>query len=191
MDTSRETSSEATSLQQGALRSRRRSRRSLLRGVAVGAAGATGLAVAGAGLLSRQVTAHAASSRGTAQGLEGGWKTTITLQGNSPFAGLITFAAGGGLVDTQQIDLNQQGTPGIGSWHATGEDTFALNFFKIASDAKGNVSFTVQFILPIQLTEDQKAFHGKGTFTVFDSHGKKQFTNTIQFDGTRIEAEGS
>ena len=49
------------------------------------------------------------------QSLEGGWRTTITLQGNAPFLGLITFDTGGGLVDTQQIDLSQQATPGIGS----------------------------------------------------------------------------
>src|ERR1051326_6028472 len=64
------------------------------------------------------------------QNLVGGWKTIITLQGNSPIQGLITFDAGGGLVDTQQIDLANNGTPGIGSWLSTGGGTFELNFFK-------------------------------------------------------------
>jgi hypothetical protein len=132
--------------------------------------------------------AFAQTTNGNAQSLEGAWRTTIALQGNSPFVGLITFAAGGSLVDTEQIDLNQQATPGIGSWASTGSDTFALNFFKIASDAKGNLSFTVRFVITIQLTGDQNAFNGLGVFTVFDSNGNKQFTHTVQFDGTRIQA---
>src|SRR5689334_11055626 len=72
---------------------------------------------------------HAASNNGNAQDLEGGWKTTITLHingGKSTFTGLITFAAGGSLVDTEQIDLSQGGTPGIGSWASTGADAFAM-----------------------------------------------------------------
>ena len=59
--------------------------------------------------------AFAQTTDANAQSLEGGWRTTITLQGNAPFQGLITLDAGGGLVDTQQIDLSQQATPGIGS----------------------------------------------------------------------------
>ena len=132
--------------------------------------------------------ALAQTTTGNTQSLEGGWRTTITLQGNSPFQGLITFDAGGGLVDTQQIDLSQQATPGIGSWVSTGGGAFALNFFKIASDNKGNLSFTVRFVITIQLSGDQNAFQGSGTFTVFDPNGNKQFTHTIQYDGTRIQA---
>lgn len=130
--------------------------------------------------------AFAQTTDANAQSLEGGWRTTITLQGNAPFQGLITLDAGGGLVDTQQIDLSQQATPGIGSWVSTGGGAFALNFFKIASDNKGNLSFTVRFVITIQLSGDQNAFQGSGTFTVFDPSGNKQATHTIQFDGTRI-----
>lgn len=122
------------------------------------------------------------------QSLQGGWRTTITLQGNAPFQGLVTFDAGGGLVDTQQIDLSQQGTPGIGSWASTGGSAFALNFFKIASDNKGNLKFTVRFAITIQLSGDQNAFQGSGTFTVFDPNGVAQLTHTIQYNGTRIQA---
>jgi hypothetical protein len=132
--------------------------------------------------------AFALTTTGSTQSLEGGWRTTITLQGNAPFQGLITFAAGGGLVDTQQIDLSQQGTPGIGSWVGTGGGAFALNFFKIASDNKGNLSFTVRFVITVQLSGDQNAFNGSGTFTVFDPNGNNQVTHTLQFDGTRLQA---
>lgn len=132
--------------------------------------------------------AFAQTTTGNTQSLGGGWRTTVTLQGNSPFLGLITFDAGGGLVDTQQIDLSQQGTPGIGSWVSTGGGAFTLNFFKVASDAKGNLSFTVRFVITIQLSGDQNAFNGSGTFTVFDPNGIKQFTHTLHFDGTRIQA---
>jgi hypothetical protein len=132
--------------------------------------------------------ALAQTTTGNLQGLEGGWRTTITLQGNSPFQGLITFDAGGGLVDTQQIDLSQQATTGIGSWVSTGEGAFALNLFKIASDNKGNLSFTVRFVITIQLSGDQNAFQGSGTFTVFDPNGNTQATHTLQFNGTRIQA---
>ena len=132
--------------------------------------------------------ALAQTTAGNTQSLEGGWRTTITLQGNAPFQGLITFAAAGGLVDTQQIDLSQQATPGIGSWVSTGGGACALNFFKIASDNKGNLSFTVRFVITIQLSADQNSFQGSGTFTVFDPNGNKQFTHTLQFNGTRIRA---
>ena len=132
--------------------------------------------------------ALAQTTAGNTQSLEGGWRTTITLQGNSPFQGLITFDAGGGLVDTQQIDLANNGTPGIGSWLSTGGGTFELNFFKIASDNKGNLKFTVRFVITVQLSGDQNAFQGSGTFTLYDPNGNKQFTHTIQYDGTRIQA---
>lgn len=135
--------------------------------------------------------ALAQTTTGNTQSLGGGWRTTITLQGNSPFKGLITFDAGGGLVDTQQIDLSQQGTPGIGSWVSTGGGAFALNFFKIASDNKGNLNFTVRFVITVQLSGDQNAFQGSGTFTLFDPSGIAQFTHTVQYDGTRIQAKGN
>ena len=131
--------------------------------------------------------AFAQTTAGNAPGLTGGWKTTITLQGSAPFQGLVSFDAGGGLVDTQQIDLSQQGTPGIGSWVSTGGGSFALKFFKIASDNKGNLNFTVGFDITIQLSADQNSFQGSGTFTVFDPNGNPQATHTIQYNGTRIQ----
>jgi hypothetical protein len=114
--------------------------------------------------------------------------TTLSLEGNSPFLGLVTFAAGGGLLDTQQIDLASSGTPGIGSWVGTGGGAFALNFFKIVSDKKGNLSVTIRFVITIQLSGDQNAFKGSGTITIFDPNGNKLTTRTIQYDGTRIQA---
>jgi hypothetical protein len=132
--------------------------------------------------------AFAQTKDANTQNLEGGWRTTITLQGRSPFLGLITFDAGGGLVDTQQIDLSNSGTPGIGSWVSTGGGAFALNFLKIASDNKGNLNFTVRFVISVQLGGDQNAFQGSGTFTVYDPNGIAQSTHTIQYDGTRIQA---
>jgi len=132
--------------------------------------------------------ALAQTTSGNAPGLQGGWKTTITLEGTAPFQGLVSFDAGGGLVDTQQIDLSQQATPGIGSWVSTGGGAFALNFFKIASDNKGNLNFTVGFDITIQLSGDQNSFQGSGTFTVFNPNGNPQVTHTIQYNGTRLQA---
>jgi hypothetical protein len=145
-------------------------------------AGALGALVA----LFSPSAAFAQTKDANTQSLEGGWRTNVTLQGRSPFLGLITFDAGGGLVDTQQIDLANNGTPGIGSWVSTGGGAFALNFFKIASDNKGNLNFTVRFVITVQLSGDQNAFQGSGTFTVIDPNG--QSTHTIQYDGTRIQA---
>ena len=147
-------------------------------------AGALGALVA----LFSPSAAFAQTKDANTQSLEGGWRTNVTLQGRSPFLGLITFDAGGGLVDTQQIDLANNGTPGIGSWVSSGGGAFALNFFKIASDNKGNLNFTVRFVITIQLSGDQNAFQGSGTFTVFDPNGNAQGTHTIQYDGTRIQA---
>jgi hypothetical protein len=138
--------------------------------------------------------AHAASSNGNAQGLEGAWKTAIALHikgGPPPFSGLITFAAGGGLVDTEQIDLAEGGTPGIGSWASTGADTFALQFYKLLVDNKGNLLTTVRFRLTGHLTADQNAFTSSGTFAGFDPSGKQIFSGTIDIHGTRIEAKGN
>ena len=132
--------------------------------------------------------ALAQTTAGNALSLAGGWKTTITLQGSAPFQGLVNFDAGGGLVDTQQIDLSQQATPGIGSWVSTGESAFTLKFFKVASDSKGNLNFTVRFVITIRLSGDQNSFQGSGTFTVFDPNGVVQFTHTIQYNGTHIQA---
>ena len=145
-------------------------------------AGALGALVA----LFSPSAAFAQTKDANTQSLEGGWRTNVTLQGRSPFLGLITFDAGGGLVDTQQIDLANNGTPGIGSWVSSGGGAFALNFFKIASDNKGNLNFTVRFVITIHLSGDQNAFQGSGTFTVFDPNGNAQGTHTIQYDGTRI-----
>src|SRR5689334_7284257 len=67
--------------------------------------------------------AFAQTTGDNTQGPEGAWLTSITLHNPNtvgPFQGLLTCAAGGGLVDTEQIDLANGGTPGIGSWTSTG-----------------------------------------------------------------------
>ena len=148
-------------------------------------AGALGALVA---LFSPAAAFAQTTTPANSQSLQGGWRTTITSQGNAPFQGLVTFDSGGGLVDTQQIDLSQQGSPGIGSWASTGGSACALNFYKIASDNKGNLNFTVRFVITIQLSGDQNSFQGSGTFTVYDPNGVAQFTHTIQYNGTRIPA---
>ena len=121
---------------------------------------------------------------------KGAWLTTITLHNPNtigPFQGLLTCTAGGGLVDTEQIDLANGGTPGIGSWTSTGADTFALKFYKLAVDNQGNLLFTVHFHLMGHLIEDQQAFTSSGTFGGTDPTGKMLFSGTVQMRGTRIQ----
>src|ERR1700682_6333269 len=99
--------------------------------------------------------AFAQTTNESTQSPVGAWLTTITLHNPStvgPFQGLMTFAPGGGVVDTEQIDLAPGGTIGIGSWESTGKASFSLTFFKLGVDNQGNLLYTAKFRLTGQLT---------------------------------------
>lgn len=134
--------------------------------------------------------AFAQTTSETTQSPEGAWFTTITLHNPKtvgPFRGLMTFAPGGGVVDTEQIDLANGSTPGIGSWTSSGQDTFALNLFRLLVDNKGNLRFTVKISVTFQLSKDSNAFNGSGTLEGIDPKGKVSFSGTVKIQGNRIQ----
>ena len=148
-----------------------------------------GLLGALAALLSPSAALAQTTSQ-TTQSPEGAWFTTITLHNPNtvgPFQGLMTFAPGGGVVDTEQIDLANGSTPGIGSWNSSGQNSFALKLFRLLVDTKGNLRFTVKISVTFQLSVDSDAFNGSGTFDGTDPAGKVGFSGTVKFQGKRIQ----
>jgi hypothetical protein len=131
--------------------------------------------------------ALAQTTTGNPQSPEGAWSTTITLSTTGPFRGLMTFAPGGGVVDTEQIDLENGSTPGIGSWTSAGQNAFALNLFRLLVDTKGNLRYTVEISLAFQLSTDSNAFTGSGTFQGVDPTGAIAFSGTVKMQGIRIQ----
>jgi hypothetical protein len=81
--------------------------------------------------------------------VEGSWLATITFTTFSPapapfplplsFQALVTYAAGGGLVETSQLDQASPipASPGHGAWVCTAERTYRNTFQAFNFDATG------------------------------------------------------
>jgi hypothetical protein len=67
----------------------------------------------------------------TQRGLEGAWRVNITVE-TGPFAGLqqflVTYSAGGGMVESSNFDAMPPVPPAYGSWVATAESTFRSTY---------------------------------------------------------------
>lgn len=113
-------------------------RRRLL-GASLGAAGVAGLGGA--------ARAGAAAAPGSAKGLVGAWRLTVTAAdppGLDPFDELATFLADGTVVETRRLYVPDTPfgplleTPGHGAWERLGPREFAVRFTFLLQGAPDN-----------------------------------------------------
>jgi TAT (twin-arginine translocation) pathway-exported protein len=164
------------------------SRRNILKGA--GVAGAAGLAaLAPSGILAR------AEEGDNDNALEGAWRGTATVTGLGSFGTLLSFAAGGSLVHSVSLDLqnispnNNLSTPSYGAWKRTGSGKYAVKFNFFTFDAQTNPSGSGE-------VKEQLSVHGDdltGTLTVtfFDTAGNVVPPSAIPgtIKALRIEAD--
>jgi hypothetical protein len=163
------------------------SRRHVLKGA--GIAGAAGLAALGpSGILAR------AEAGNDDNAIEGAWKGKATVTGFGSFGTLLSFAAGGSLVHSASLDLqnvnpnNNLSTPSYGAWKRTGPGRYAAKFAFFTFDAQTNPSGSGEVKEQLRVHGDDLT--GTLTVTIFDSAGKiipPIATGTIK--ATRIEAD--
>lgn len=164
------------------------SRRHILKGA--GAAGAAGLAaLAPSGILAK------AEEGGDDNAIEGAWRGTATVTGLGSFGTLLSFAAGGSLVHSASLDLqnispnNNLSTPSYGAWKRTGSGKYAVKFDFFTFDAQTNPSGRGEVKEKLSVRGDDLT--GTLTVTIFDSAGNIVPPGAIPgtINAKRIEAD--
>ena len=138
-------------------------------------------------------SAALAQNTSATEGPEGSWLATLTVAGGPPpFKVLITFDAGGGLVESEQGDEAPGSpptlfSPGHGAWISTGSKGITFSFIKLLYDTSGGFIGLLKNNGTAQLGGDTLA--GSGT-VVITENGKVTFSGTYTFSATRIQVEG-
>lgn len=123
----------------------------------------------------------------------GSWKLVVTPQdvpGSPPFDHISTFAAGGGYVESSNINLGFPtiATSGHGTWKYVGGRKVAFNYLKFFFDLGGNFIGTLQVEGNYVLTSsDSVEGIARGTFT--DPAGNVLFSGLASSIGTRIRSD--
>jgi TAT (twin-arginine translocation) pathway signal sequence len=148
------------------------SRRQVLKGASV--AGAAGL-VGAAGLAALAPGTAAAEANDDEDTLTGTWRGTATLNGFGSFGTLLSFAAGGTLVHSAAIDLQNTSTaanlstPSYGAWRQRASNTFDATFEFFTFDNQTNPSGSG--LVRERLTVDGDDLTGHIALTLFDTTG--------------------
>jgi hypothetical protein len=160
------------------------SRRHVL--IGAGIAGAAGLAaLAPSAIVARGDTGE--------DPIVGGWKGAATLTGIPSFGTLLSFAAGGTLVHSASVDLQNTSaapnlsTPSYGAWKRIGSGEYAVKFFFFTFDTLTNPSGSGE--VRERITVDGDELHGKIELTIFDSTGGVVFTDNGGLTAHRVEAD--
>jgi hypothetical protein len=127
-------------------------------------------------------------------GIEGTWLATVTTGGSGappPFQALVTFTAGGGLVETDQSTPPSQRSAGQGTWACSDDDQVHAGFLAFLFDASGHPQGTLIVRFTVRLSEDGTALTGAGTFQVVDLTGQVVDSGSFTLQGRRttIDAE--
>src|ERR1700682_2991563 len=166
------------------------SRRHILKGAGIaGAAGFAALAPSGA--LAR------AEEGNDDNAIEGAWQGTATVASLGSFGTLLSFAAGGSLVHSASLDLqnispnNNLSTPSYGAWKRTGSGKYAVKFAFFTFDAQTNPSGSGEVKEQLRVKGDDLT--GTLAVTLFDTAGNivppSAIPGTIK--AKRIEADES
>jgi hypothetical protein len=129
-------------------------------------------------------------------GIEGTWLATATVGGSGappPFQALITFAAGGGLVATDQSTPPSQRSAGQGTWARTDDGQVRAKVPAFLFDASGHPQGTLIIRFSVRLSEDGEedrgTLAGPGTFHVVDLTGKVVDAGSFTLQGRRITVD--
>ena len=140
------------------------------------------------------LAAHNSASQGKgARSLEGGWLVRLTpTSATPPFDELMTFSAGGGIVESNNFPFHLLGLaagPGHGTWSHAGDHSFQFTFLKFLFLPNGQASGTLKAsgMLSYNIVED--TWSGPATVSICDNLGAN--CNTIDITNghaTRIAA---
>jgi hypothetical protein len=123
--------------------------------------------------------------------VEGSWLTTVESPDFPTTHSLFTFAAGGGLTESDANDqvAQDRASPGYGAWAGTGDHTFAFQVVKFLLDPQGNPVGYLKLHLPTnRLAVSGTTISGSGTFEGITFDGQVLFSGTVTYQGTRISA---
>jgi hypothetical protein len=125
-------------------------------------------------------------------GIEGTWLSTVTTSGSGappPFQALVTFTAGGGLVETDQSTSPSQRSAGQGTWACTDDDQVRARFLAFLFDDSGHPQGTLTVPFTVRLSEDGETLAGTGTFQAVDLTGKVVNAGSFTLQGRRITVD--
>lgn len=147
---------------------------SLLVAVAFGVGGASGAAP---GSSDQDARGHHAKR------ILGTWAVEVTPAGEAPFQAMVTFSAGGGVVETEST------TPGtgLGSWESRGGGRFAVTFQRFEFDAEGAPAGRV--VVRTEVTVSGGRFSGPFKFDAIDPAGNVVFSGEGTATGTRFAVQ--
>jgi len=142
--------------------------------------GATGLASEGKG----------------SRALEGSWKVRLTPTSNTPqFDEFMTFAAGGGIVESNNFPFHMlppsglAAGPGHGTWRYAGAHQFPFTFIKFLFTPQGNAAGTLKVTGTITYSPADDTWSGPATVAICDNQANNCFTiDVTNGQATRIVA---
>ncbi len=112
--------------------------------------------------------------------IDGAWKTRVsivdcqtrTIVFAGPFAGLITFAAGGTISESAPALPNTARGPGHGTWRRVGRNTFAETMVFQRFDVTGVLLGSQEIRATIKVSDDSRTYQATdGTFEAKDLLG--------------------
>jgi hypothetical protein len=115
-----------------------------------------------------------------AAAIVGTWDVQVSSEGQAPFAALLTFTRGGGLIETES---DEPGTA-LGSWKPLGSDDYGLAFKTFIITPTGEPGGWVVVRSRVTLTGD--TLSGPFKFDVFDTAGNKVQSGSGTAKATRF-----
>lgn len=139
-------------------------------------------------LLAATVASSQAPQSIGSRGLEGAWDIRVSSDSNSvpPFDEFITFAAGGGLTETNNAFLPSQASPGHGSWAFANHGKFDFTFYKLLSlGPQGEFTGRLRVRGVIEM-QGRNAWRSTATVDFLDPAGNVTLSDTTSAQATRI-----
>jgi hypothetical protein len=138
------------------------------------------------------MTAQAQEGRSSKRAIEGSWKARVTVApgpgAGPPFDALVTYSAGGGLVESDSLFPPSIVSAGHGSWEFAGR-TFNNTFIKLMFNPQGQFTGTIKVREKITLSFTKNEYTGAGKADFLDPAGNLLVSVDFTTQATRIRVE--
>jgi hypothetical protein len=141
----------------------------------------------------RLASAVELSAAETSTVLEGVWKTKVTIVQcqtratlAGPFAGLITFAAGGTVTESGPATPGIVRGPAHGAWSRTGRNTFAETLIFQRANTTGDYLGTQEIQATVTVADDSRSYQAEGNFYSKDPAGSTAAVGCSTITATRF-----